>query len=243
MNKAERESQFRAYFETCTSNPENLEMVGMGNPYAKILIVGQESAEMAIRRNIEDVSACLNKGDFHHLYYQHRFYDNRIGKNGKRILNRTWNAYQKLIDYVRPEEKRCKDPERTDFCMDAFTTELNNTVSPSQAKDWKPRIETFKGSDFIKGFPVVVLACCRYINEDQIRDTFNVTKDPSSGGHTNQYSRSMWFDSYHSSDGNRLVIHTRQLSQYSDELLRGMADVIKGHFRKREEEYRAEWYD
>ncbi len=86
MNKAERESQFRVYFETCTSNPDNLEMVGIGNPYAKILIVGQESADMAIRRNIEDVSVCLNKGVFHHLYYQPRFYDNRIGKNGKRIL-------------------------------------------------------------------------------------------------------------------------------------------------------------
>lgn len=50
MNKAERESQFRAYFETCTSHPDNPEMVGMGNPYAKILIVGQESAEMEIRK-------------------------------------------------------------------------------------------------------------------------------------------------------------------------------------------------
>lgn len=147
MNKAERESQIRAYFETCNSHPDNLEMVGIGNPSAKILIVGQESADMAIRRNIEDVSACLNKGD------------------------------------------------------------------------------------------------CRYINEDQIGDTFDVTKDSSSGRHTNQYSRSMWFDVYHSADGKRLVIHTRQLSQYSDELLEGMADVIKGHFRKREEEYRAEWYD
>ena len=53
----------------------------------------------------------------------------------------------------------------------------------------------------------------------------------------------MWYDSYHSADGKRLVIHTRQLSQYSDELLEGMADVIREHFRKREEEYRAEWYD
>ena len=232
MNKENRLSQFRAYFETCQSNPKNLEIVGMGNPYARILIVGQESAEMDIRRNIEDVSTCLNKGDFHNLYYQPRFYENRIGNNGKRILNRTWNAYQKLIDYIRPEEKRCKDPEHTDFCMDAFTTELNNTVSPHRAPDWKPRIETFKESDFIKGFSVVVLACCRYINEDQIRDTFNVTKDFSSERHTKLYSRSMWFDVYHSVDGKRLVIHTRQLSQYSDELLRGMADVIRGHFEE-----------
>ena len=70
MNKEDRLSQFRAYFETCQSNPENLEIVGMGNPYARILIVGQESAEMDIQRNIEDVSTCLNKGDFHNLYYQ-----------------------------------------------------------------------------------------------------------------------------------------------------------------------------
>ena len=46
------------------------------------------------------------------------------------------------------------------------------------------------------------------------------------------YSRSMWFDAYHSADGKRLVINTKQLSQYSDELLRGMADVIREHFEE-----------
>ena len=47
------------------------------------------------------------------------------------------------------------------------------------------------------------------------------------------YSRSMGFDVYHSADGKRLDIHTRQLSRYSDELLRGMADVIREHFEEK----------
>lgn len=65
MNKTETESQFRAYIETCQSNSENLEIVGIGNPYAKILVVGLDSAEKGIRKIIEDAIACLNNSDFH----------------------------------------------------------------------------------------------------------------------------------------------------------------------------------
>ena len=247
MKKEERERQFRAYIDACRSKNE---YIGLGNPYAKILLIGQEpaqsgNAEKHIKKNIEDIPACLNNGDLRLLYHQRRFYKDRMDKNNNRILNRTWNAYQKLIDYIRPEEKRCMDREKTDFCMDAFTTELNNTVSLRQSPERKLRIETLKESDFIRGFPVIILACGPYIHnidgDRQIDDTFRVTFDLTDGKH--EYSKGKWFYTHHSRpDRKRLVIHTIQLSQYSEDLLRGMADVIKDHLDKIGESYEAICY-
>lgn len=242
MNNEERKLQFREYLKVC--NDIN-ELVGLGNPYTKILLVGQESAgkgsaDDLIRKNIEDVTACFNNGDLYKLYNQSRFYPDRVDKKGNRILNRTWNAYQKLIDYIRPMEKRCTDRYYTDFCMDAFTTELNNTVSPHHAPVFNSRIESFKRFSFIKGFPVVVLACSRYINEKQIIETFDV--EPGEEHIYSERSRSMRFKTYHSSDRSRLVIHTRQLSQYSDVLLRGMSEEIQNHFNEIGESYEAVCY-
>ena len=104
MIKEERELQFRAYIDACRSKNE---YIGLGNPYAKILLIGQEPAQSGkadehIKKNIDDIPACLNNGDLHLLYHQSRFYKDRKDKNNNRILNRTWNAYQKLIDYIRP---------------------------------------------------------------------------------------------------------------------------------------------
>lgn len=47
----------------------------------------------------------------------------------------------------------------------------------------------------------------------------------------------MRFKSYHSADCSRLVIHTRQLSQYSEALLRGMTEEIQKHFNEIGESY------
>lgn len=248
MIKEEREIQFRAYIDACKRKNKS-EYVGLGNPYAKILIIGQEPAQNGnadehIKKNIDDITACLNNGDLHLLYYQSRFY-NRKDKNGNRILNRTWNAYQKLIDYIRPPEKRYMHPKNTDFCMDAFTTELNNTVSLRQAPERKLRIETLRESDFIKGFPVIILACGPYIHniagDRQIDDTFGVTFDGHPEGDY-VYNTKKFFTHHSYPDRKRLVIHTIQLSQYSENLLRGMADVIKDHLDKIGESYEAICY-
>lgn len=248
MEREERELQFRKYIELCKRNPNDPEIVGQGNPYAKILLVGQESAmqgdsRIIITRNIDYSVECLNKGDFSGMYYSPRFYENRQDKNGNNILNRTWCAYQKLIDYIRPPENRCNYSNKTDFCKDAFTTELNNTVSPHHARDWKPRINTFKQSDYIKGFPVVILACSNYIQNiegnRQIDDTFGVTFDDPDG---ERIIGGMKYYIHHSRDRKRLVIHTRQLSQYSNELLFSMAATIREHFIKIGESYEAICY-
>jgi hypothetical protein len=251
MNKEERKLQFREYLNTCM-NKDIKELIGLGNPYAKILLIGQESA-IEVKEGDENVKIeevnntfieSLNNRNFQYIYHQPRFYPDRIDKKGNRIFNKTWNAYQKLIDYIRPEEKRCKDPNYTDFCMDAFTTEINNTISVHRASKRILRIDTFKNSDYIKGFPVIILACSDYIrnvgNNRQIDDTFDVTFDLSDGAH--KYCGRMNFYTHHSADRRRLVIHTRQLSQYSDTLLHGMAEEIQKHFDKIGESYEAVSY-
>ena len=247
MIKEERELQFRAYIDACRHKNE---YIGLGNPYAKILLIGQESAQSGkadeiIKENIDLVTACLNNGCLHKLYHQPRIYIDRKDKHGNPILNRTWNAYQKLIDYIRPEEKRLLDPENTDFCMDAFTTELNNTFSLRQAPEKKLRIETLRKSDFIKGFPVIILACGPYIHnidgDRQIDDTFDVTFDGHPEGDY-VYNTKKFFTHHSFPDRKRLVIHTRQLSQYSEDLLRGMAEVIKTHLNEIRESYEAIYY-
>ena len=136
-------------------------------------------------------------------------------------------------------------PKNTDFCMDAFTTELNNTVSLRQAPERKLRIETLRESDFIKGFPVIILACGPYIHniagDRQIDDTFGVTFDGHPEGDY-VYNTKKFFTHHSYPDRKRLVIHTIQLSQYSEDLLRGMADVIKDHLDKIGESYEAICY-
>lgn len=251
MIKEERELQFRAYIDACKSNNE---YIGEGNPYAKILLIGQEPAKSGkadehIKENIDKVSACLDKDDFCEIYYHPRFYEDRKDKNGNPILNRTWNAYQKLIDYIRPPEKRYMDPKNTDtdFCMDAFTTEINNTVSLRQApkNKRKLRIETLKESDFIRGFPVIILACGPYIHnldgDRQIDDTFGVTFDGHPEGDY-VYNTKKFYTHHSHPDHKRLVIHTIQLSQYSENLLRGMAEVIRDHLNEIGESYEAICY-
>ena len=113
---------------------------------------------------------------------------------------------------------------------------MNNTVSPTTAiAEHKFRIDTFKNSGFINGFPVIILACSDYIHnvpgEWQINDTFGVEFDTLNGAHTN-YSKGNWFYVHHSRpDGNRLLIHTRNLSQNcSNFLLQDIAKVINNHF-------------
>jgi len=91
-------------------------------------------------------------------------------------------------------------------------------------------LKLFKHSDFIKSFPVIILACGGYIrNDDKVReidDTFHVTFSKRY-----DYSTGNWFCThYDDMDPKRLVIHTRQLSNgVSYKMIDEMASVIREH--------------
>lgn len=227
MDRENRLQAFKQYIETCK---HRMEYIGLGNPCADILLIGKEPSNEGddkehILKNIYDVKACFENNDLTCPYKQDK----------PSYVNHTWNLYQKLICYIFGH--KCEDDGKTDFGTYAFTTEMNNTVSKRTAMaKQKYRLDTFRDSSFIQDFPVVILACSNYIhniNGDwQINETFNVTFDEIDGAHTN-YSRGNWFYTHHSRpNGNRLVIHTRQLSQNCDDkLLRDIAQIIRCHLK------------
>ena len=95
-------------------------------------------------------------------------------------------------------------------------------------------MEVFKNSDYIKSFPVIILACGGYIiNDDKVREidnTFHVTFSERFN-----FSKGNWFCThYDDKNPNRLVIHTRQLSNgVSYEMIdKKMAPIIRDHLRK-----------
>ena len=153
----------------------------------------------------------------------------------------TWSSYQRLIEKALGERKKRVLQGDKDFEFDAFTTELNNEAKPSSRVKGKEereklterievRLKLFKHSDFIKSFPVIILACGGYIrNDDKVReidDTFHVTFSKRY-----DYSTGNWFCThYDDMDPKRLVIHTRQLSNgVSYKMIDEMASVIREH--------------
>ena len=73
----------------------------------------------------------------------------------------------------------------------------------------------------------------------QIDDTFGVTFDDPDG---ERIIGGMKYYIHHNRERTRLVIHTRQLSQYSNALLFSMAATIREHFIEIGESYEAICY-
>lgn len=215
--------------------------IGTGNPNAQVLIIGKESAipesdYKAIKwynKNATDWHNHTKNGTCEILDYavneSNHLYKN-WGKN-------TWSKYQKLNDKIFKKESK---PYYVDFLKTIFTTEINDSPNKNTSKADKTgltgRKQLFKNSDFIQGFPVVVLACSNYIkNNDRIReidDVFNVTYDGDDFG-KRWYSEGNWFYVHHNGDRSKLVIHTRQLSaNVNDDLLTDIGTIIRDHLLK-----------
>ena len=244
MNETERMRAFEEFVRVCDSMKYGeKQIIGQGNPKADILIVGMEPAINAddpnkeILDNIKNVQEGLkNKDEGRYCHTNHR----RADFKG----NHTWKVYQKLIDYIRYGHPKY-EPE-LNFEKDVFTTEMNNWVSKRKAIksnnrdlfDTKlaQRRRLFEESAFIQDFPVVILACGDYIinhgDNRQIDDTFHVEFIKEYETKTKKdNSFKFWVHRNKKTDGNRLVIHTRQLSgAIPNKMLESMANVIKESF-------------
>ncbi len=231
-----REELFLEYLSTCM---KNLQICGQGNPNADILIIGQEQAS--------DVD--LSKQDMYgeHLRSLVRNYDLCLRKelrccprdkkdphNGKKIAD-TWLNYQKLINLIYPQNQAFLDI--VDFEKHAFTTELGskarkNSLKDNQtAKEIADRLVVLERSEFIQSFPIVILACSNYIeNNKNIREidrTFHVEFCKEYG---DKKSRNRFWTHTDKCNPERLVIHTRQFSNgISNKMIECMAEVIKSH--------------
>lgn len=212
--------------------------IGTGNPNSNTLFIGKESAidsTDTITRNWYDNNAQswathINTNSCEILEY---FVDDNhpLRANwGKH----TWSKYQKLSDFIREKES---EPYYVDFLKHTFSTEINDApmkrTSEAEKSSIIQRKLLFKNSKFIQDFPVVVLACSDYIqNNDDIReidDIFGVTYCGDEEGKY-WYNKGNWFFLHYSPDRKKLVIHTRQLSaDVKNEMLEKMGRIIRNH--------------
>ena len=231
MNTTERIKVFGEFITKCKDEHQ---FIGTGNPLAPILSIGQEPSvdvsekNKTIDENIRNISNCFNNGDIVNLFMQ--------GASKKSAP--TWTFYQKLVDMII--YKSIREHDILDFGTFVFTTEMNNTVSKTTAsankKSIAERLKLFKESTFIQDFSVVILACGGYVNNNapyyQINNMFGVEYDVNDGKHVVNDNNLFRFYTHHDKSGNKLVIHTRQLSQIPDQLVIEIAAQVREHLCK-----------
>lgn len=236
----DRTKLFEEFLAECKKNHQ---ICGAGNPYAHILLVGQE------HRSDKPIESEKEWQDYLDKNYRYCETNNPwiITDENSNLWRKyqnstpTWSSYQRLIEKALTERKKRVLQGDKDFEFDAFTTELNNEAKPSSRVKGKEereklrerieaRLKLFKQSNYIKSFPVIILACGGYIRNNQktreIDDTFHVTFSKRF-----DFSTGNWFCThYDDTNQNRLVIHTRQLSNgVSYEMIDKMAQIIKDH--------------
>lgn len=211
--------------------------IGIGNPNGNILIVGKEPYHEP--NNLE----ALNE----HKLNAYKWHD-RLEMNISDVLEypitechplrrnwgrNTWSKYQLLYDSITGVITK---KFYVNFLKDVFTTEINDSPSPKTSladkNSLNQRKELIKKSAFFQRFPVVVLACSNYIENDKVKEIneiFGVTYDGDNTG-KNYYSKGNWFYTHHNSTGQKLVIHTRQLSaNVSGKMIEDMGAIIAKH--------------
>ena len=235
-----REKLFEEFLRECKNREK---WSGQGNPNADILIIGKEPYNEVL---ITDNEKIQEKLDTQEAICRSKNFGAAIFDK----KNKTWCNYQMLIENVYRPEREFK-PGLFDFEKYAFTTELNTIFRPKAVLDAETRKSInerlcfFKNSEFIKSFPVIILACGNFIPNDEkkgflINTTFGVNYDiePDSKGkprgeHKDDYKSGHWFYTHHGDNGRKLVIHTRQLSFLFDKsFIKDMAKEIRDHLKK-----------
>lgn len=245
--------EFEDALEYCVT--KNL-YLGVGNPNAKILIVGKESSddslsidEMGLKNTNSWNDIITNNrqtNDINHLednaFYpwkgQH-FTIRREQKDGTYIgengTSPTWYNYQILIDEIFKKKKKDKN-NLIDFHELCFQSELNQLNSKSSdliPKNDTRRMDSIKEREklfslpFFRNFKVVVIACGHYQRDFQ----FDIEKafKVSWVGKTNTISSGNWYNIHFDDINNpkKIVIHTRQFSSgISGKLITELASII-----------------
>jgi hypothetical protein len=245
MIKVEFSENFKKITKSCVDNDA---YIGLGNPNAKILFVGQESA-LEKREERYDNNASEWKNHIINSTSQVLNYD--VDENHplrKYWGKNTWSKYQKLSEFIFQKEVK---PFYVDFLENIFTTEMSDnpskrTSEAQKKKDFKLNLQirkdTFFKEGFIQDFPVVVLACSGYIqNNEKLReidDIFKVSYPVDTNGKPNDeigkhwYNKTNWFYLHYNDDKTKLVIHTRQLSNdVVGQMLKDMGKIIREHLK------------
>ena len=222
----DREKLFEDFLSQC-KDKERQEICGQGNPNADILIIGKEPHDSE------------REGEELKKYIKTNWERCRVNYHERKKELVTWGFYQDLIEMIFEEEYESKARNKNiiDFEELAYTTELSSmprlhsNYSKSKTAIYD-RLKFFSTSDFIKDFPIVILACGGYIkNNDKIRqidDTFHVNFE-----RRYDIAKNNWFCTHYNKENRQkqLVIHTRQLSRdVHPDLLRKIASVVREYF-------------
>ncbi|UPQ78721.1 hypothetical protein M0M57_13970 [Flavobacterium azooxidireducens] len=227
-------------FKKLLNSSKDYETIGLGNPNAKILFVGKEAGiEIEYCDNLQDIFERLK--NFHGSTFQWKSNQFDYSNNPKMLkeLSDTWQNYQQLFSNIYENEKNSLNAT---FLKKVFTTEMSNLPSkttggakknPFFKEELNNRKNSFFNSDFIKAFPVVVLACNDYIKNDEKNREINNIFGVKYSGEFKEYSKGNWFFIHYNDEKTKLVIHTRQLSaNVNNDLLSDIGKVIKRHLKK-----------
>lgn len=219
---------------------EDYETIGLGNPNSEILFVGKEAGiEIDNDEDLQRIKERLKGLNGSAFQWKTHEFDYSFNPTELKKLSDTWQNYQRIFENIYEEEK---GSEYASFLKNVFTTEMSNLPSRTTYKAKKnpyfkneliKRKENIFRSDFIQSFPVVVLACSDYINNNEkLREIDNIFGVKYSGEYK-EYSKGNWFFLHYNDEKSKLVIHTRQLSaNVNNQLLTDIGRVILKHLTK-----------
>ena len=225
--------EFHTLVEKLAQDSEDY-YIGVGNPNAKILIVGKEGVTEGIPENeISLATRWLSKVKANEsIEFNFRNLDEK-GKQRPFREGDTYSKYQKLHDYIFEIENKDRDRYEVDFFRNFFLTEMNvnrarNSKKASKSGMEKRKEEFFRNTEFIQQFPVVVLACGPYIDNRKKKEVDTLFGVRFGEEYRSDLTEGQKFWTHYNADKSKLVIHTRQLSSnVRNTLLEEMAKVIR----------------
>ncbi|WP_417214571.1 hypothetical protein [Bizionia sp.] len=222
--------EFEELLEKCINHNQ---YVGLGNPNAKILLIGKEPGKPSGTKITDGSAKSWKDGK---MDYSKSFIPTNLDMLNHR---HTWQKYQKLYSKIcedRDDYQSNKKDYNITFVENVFTTELSNlpAKTTNEAKglkgfktELKKRKDVFWKSKFIQDFPIVVITASdnNYIETypGEVCEIFDVDFDKQV---VCSELNKMWIH-YSKNENPKLVIHTRQLTNgASNELIDKIADII-----------------
>jgi len=229
-------------------------LIGAGNYESNILIVGHEPSidpndkeqivreiddnifhwERDIEKQLSEIADWVFDINYSPLYpYKGSQINSPKPNNGG--TSQTWYNYQKLMDAIINKGSKSK---KINFFESCFITELNQITSRSSKKlkdkdlqekiekMIEKRVEFIFSSDYIRSFPVIIMACSNYVIEHKIdiRILFDVEKE----GEIVRLSKYNSYSVYKNGKG-KIIILTRQFSNgISNKLIEEIGKDIAG---------------
>lgn len=216
--------------------PPKKTYVGLGNPNAQILVVGQEGSSPEIKET--EISTAQRWVDVIANDVEVNFQEDY--SESPLLEGHTWVKYQKLHNYIFGQDYYPKKKNECNFLERFFTTEVNINRSPNNSKVLKDGMEyrkqIFFQHSFIQNFPIVILACGYYFQNtdsekreiDSIFKVKYVNRKETDAPSENR-DKKFWLHYDYPANPKKPIIHTRQLSESAgviDELLKEITDAI-----------------